>query len=117
MGVCKSIPITDNVADKIIEYLQKNQENFVIIDFPEIEPGLSINQVKFFRNLGESNFQSIKDGVKGLKQPKEIFKSHIEIGILKEPRLKEIDIALGLVKIEDQDFDKKILALFKKKNK
>lgn len=115
MGICMSIPITVNVADKIIQYLEKDQENFVIIDFPEIE-GISINKVKFFRTLGESYFQSIKDGIKGLKQPREIFKSHIETGILREPRMKEIDIALGLVKIEEMDFDQKILAFLKKKN-
>jgi hypothetical protein len=112
MGSCQSIPLTNNLAEKIIEYLEKNDENFVVVDFLGPDQDFSLPKVNFFKVKNEPYFQAIIDGVKGLKQSKETFKSYLATGILKSPTLKEIDIALGLVK-EDDSFDQKIMALLK----
>lgn len=114
MGCFQSLQITNEIADKIINYLEKNQKNQCIVDFPHFDEGMSLFNVQINKCIGEPYYQMIHNEEKGLKQDQESIKNHLIIGILKKPTIREIDIELGLLIVNENDFDEKLRKLFKK---
>lgn len=107
MGCSQSLQITDKIADKIIEYLQKNSKNVCIVDFPHFDEETSLLSVKIMK-CDNNNYQMIHKEEKGLKQDQESFKNLLVTGTLKKPTIREIDIELGLIIINEKDIDERI---------
>ena len=85
-----------------------------IVDFPHFDEDLSLNNVQIKKCLGEPYFEMILKKEKGLKQDQESFKNYLVTSTLKQPTIREMNIELGLLIINENDFDEKIRKLFKK---
>ena len=114
MGCGQSLQITNEIAEKIIEYLQKNPKNVCIVDFPHFDEETSLLDIKINRCIGEPYYQMIHKEEKGLKQDQESLKNHLVTGTLKEPTIREMDIETGLLIINENDFYERIRKLLKK---
>lgn len=106
MGCLQSAQITEEIADKIIKYLQKNPKNACIVDFPHFDEELSLLNAKIVKC--DDYYQILYGEEKLAKQDEESLKILLVTGKLKDPIIREIDVELGFIAIDEKSIKEKI---------